>query len=156
MILEDMTGTADDALTTAIASRDPQGVRTALAGGADPNAKLGTAQALHIAALSGPLEILTALIDAGADVNAVGEGKDAPLHFACLGTGNKDCAAIVRRLIQAGAEVNAMGHKGYPLDMAALRRNTQAGVVLKEAGAKCSKENETWVRTLCDRPSPGR
>ena len=55
-------------------------VKLLLASGADPKAK----SALHLAAKSGCLECVTALVDLGADVNALNELREPPIHAAKL------------------------------------------------------------------------
>ena len=55
-------------------------VKLLLASGADPKTKL----ALHLAAKSGCLDCVTALVDLGADVNALNELREPPIHAAKL------------------------------------------------------------------------
>ena len=55
-------------------------VKLLLASGADPKTKL----ALHQAAKSGCLECVTALVDLGADVNALNQDREPPIHAAKL------------------------------------------------------------------------
>jgi ankyrin repeat protein len=51
---------------------------------------------------SGDLESVDAVIERGADVNAVDEPHDPPLHLAI----ERVWVSIVRRLIDAGADIN--------------------------------------------------
>jgi cytochrome c len=62
-------------------------VKLLLASGADPKTKL----ALHLAAKGGCLECVTALVDSGADVNALNELREPPIHAAKL-TGLREIA----------------------------------------------------------------
>jgi cytochrome c len=59
-------------------------VKLLLASGADPNAALKTNTALYLAVKSGCLECVTALVEAGADVNALNEIREPPIHAAKL------------------------------------------------------------------------
>lgn len=59
-------------------------VKLLLASGADPNAALETKSALYLAAKSGCLECVTALVDLGADVNALNQDREPPIHAAKL------------------------------------------------------------------------
>ena len=57
-------------------------VKLLLAGGADPNAALDTKSALYLAAKSGCLECVEALVDKRADVNALNRDREPPIHAA--------------------------------------------------------------------------
>jgi cytochrome c len=59
-------------------------VKLLLASGANPNAALKTNSALYLAVRNGCLECVTALVDAGADVNALNEIREPPIHAAKL------------------------------------------------------------------------
>lgn len=97
-------------------------VATLLAGGADPNVTSTNAEAnrpLH-AALSGACSrsVVLALVEAGADVNAVAGGGITPLHTAAS-RGQPD---IVRDLVVHGARADAVMNDGRtPADLATER-----------------------------------
>ncbi len=57
-------------------------VKLLLASGANPNAALQTKSALYLAAKSGCLECVEALVDLGADVNALNKDREPPIHAA--------------------------------------------------------------------------
>ncbi len=57
-------------------------VKLMLASGADPNAALNTKTALYLASKSGCLECVMALVDKGADVNALTQRREPPIHVA--------------------------------------------------------------------------
>lgn len=59
-------------------------VKLLLASGAIPNAALKTNSALYLAAKSGCLECVEALVDLGADVNALNQDREPPIHAAKL------------------------------------------------------------------------
>ncbi len=63
-------------------------VKLLLASGANPNA---TKSALYMAVKSGCFECVTALVDSGADVNALNEIREPPIHAAKL-TGLREIA----------------------------------------------------------------
>ena len=57
-------------------------VKLLLSSGANPNAALATKSALYLAAKSGCLECVMALVDSGADVNALTQRREPPIHAA--------------------------------------------------------------------------
>ncbi len=59
-------------------------VKLLLASGANSNAALETKSALYLAAKSGCLECVEALVDLGADVNALNKDREPPIHAAKL------------------------------------------------------------------------
>jgi cytochrome c len=59
-------------------------VKLLLASGADPNAALATNSALYLAAKSGCFECVEALVESGADVNALNKDREPPIHAAKL------------------------------------------------------------------------
>lgn len=74
---------------------------------------------LHIAVRRGDAEIVPAMLDAGADINAKGDEGFTPLHYAVM----YDDVRIVRLLLDRGADVETMSSWGEsPLDSASRRR----------------------------------
>lgn len=72
---------------------------------------------LHLAAAKGWLEIIVALLDAGADVNAKGNHGWTPLHYAATGGSIGAC----RLLMQRGADRSALnGDQKTPLQVGGL------------------------------------
>ena len=59
-------------------------VKLLLASGANPNAAFKTKSALYLAAKNGCLECVEALVDLGADVNALNQDREPPIHAAKL------------------------------------------------------------------------
>lgn len=86
--------------------------------GIDVNAKGGNGEtALHQAAETNDLDILSALIDAGAEVDAKNKFDVTPLHIAVLA--EKPKRDVLRILIKKGADPYAMSKKGKtPLSIA--------------------------------------
>jgi ankyrin repeat protein len=91
--------------------------------------------ALHHATHSGSPEMVQALIQAGANVNAPDGRGFVPLTWAVAAENQKP--EIVRALIAAGADVNARAKTGEtPLDWAEKFGYPEAIAALKKAGAK--------------------
>ena len=103
---------------------------------------------LHRAAMfSTTPAIVTALVKAGADVNARAENGWTPLHAA----GTSKTPAIVTALVKAGADVNARNENGgwTPLHVAAGNSTTPAAVtVLVKAGAEVNARDENGATPL--------
>jgi cytochrome c len=57
-------------------------VKLLLAGGADANATFNTNSALYLATKKACFECVTALVESGADVNAINLDRETPLHWA--------------------------------------------------------------------------
>ena len=86
---------------------------------------------------SADVETVSALLDSGADPNAVArnEMKVQPLHSAAA---HRD-VEICRRLLEAGADPNARQEGGYmPLDEAEHTGNTELSALLRAHGAELS------------------
>ncbi len=87
-------------------------VAALLAGGANARAELLEVKltALHLAANNGKLDIVTALLGAGADVNAVtNDGKTALMAAAARSNG---AAEIVELLLKSGAKKDCKDAEG--------------------------------------------
>lgn len=121
-------------LRGAIEVHDKDAVETLIKGGADVNVFIPWVDeetALMIAAKDGLVDIMTVLIDAGADVNAVAyryqphAGK-AVLVYAI----ESGIVLAVEKLIQAGANVNEFVEYQLSTDMA---RNTRYATILSFA-----------------------
>lgn len=120
----------DEALRDAILVYDLETVKAALAIGADVEAcdtyKIGEGMPpLMIAALGDDENIVKALIEAGADVDAENWIGSRALHYAA----REGRLSVVKVLIEAGADVNAQNDMGFtPLYEAAASNNY--GVVM--------------------------
>ena len=96
--------------------------------------EVGTA--LGGAARYGHTKIVKALIEAGADVNAVNGCGETALHWAAYG-GHTEVARV---LIEGGADVNVNGWRGVTALMWAARYgHAEIVKMLVEAGAKFKK-----------------
>ena len=77
-----VTKSSGPPLIGAIDRKNAMLIKLLLAHGADPNSALEKKSALHMAAKSGCLECVTALVDKGADVNALNQDREPPIHAA--------------------------------------------------------------------------
>ena len=92
----------------------------------------GNISHLLVAALENDVEAARWLIANGADVNAIGDLDNTPLHF----TAQKDAAEIAKLMIDAGADVNAIAIWGRsPLSWAAEHNAAEVAKLLIEHGA---------------------
>ena len=89
----------------------PAVVRVLIAAGADPNARdpgKGSETPLHWAASSDDVEVASALIEGGADIEAADGSIGTPLDNAV----GYACWDVARLLVARGAEVDALWHSG--------------------------------------------
>ena len=128
-------------------------IKAAIANGADVNEKGGGYEEtpLHIAAQgSWRADIVRALVEAGADVNAKNVNLSTPLHYAALqGVSDDESDEGVKALIEAGADVNARNcDQETPLHLALCDIDSEAlgslAIVrtLVEAGADVNAQTE--------------
>ena len=93
--------------------------------------------ALHMSAAAHAPDLVRALVDAGADVDAVNRRGAQPLHYAV--DGSRDAAAqsdTITALLDAGADPNATDKGGTtPLHRAIRNRRASAVEVLLARGA---------------------
>ena len=87
---------------------------------------------LHLAAREGHIEVVSFLIEAGAEINTKNENYITPLHIAAA----NGHTAIVEALIAANANIEAKNISDWtPLHIAALRGHTAIVEALIAAGA---------------------
>ena len=119
-------------LGDAVKADDLAKVNALIAAGADVNKGDTFGTPLHTAVARGNLDIIKALLDAGANIEAKAVGAAHPLHFAALS--NQPAAAAL--LIQRGAQIEALNsQKMTALMVAALNGKVEVAEALIDAGA---------------------
>lgn len=136
-------GASPDNIFEAINADDVGRVITLLHQGTDVNEPDLFGTPLHRAASSGHVAIMVILIDAGADLESIGEPDSAhPLHAAALASE----AEAETLLIDRGASVDARDAAGRtPLMIAASFGNVEAAKVLLANGADPRAIDDTWM-----------
>ena len=86
----------------------------------------------------GNIEAVKQAIADGADVNALGDEGETPLHQAAIG-GHKEVAEL---LIAKGADLDAKSYGETPLDLAIRLGQTETAALLRKHGAKAGEELE--------------
>ncbi|UJP11441.1 ankyrin repeat domain-containing protein [Microbacterium sp. KUDC0406] len=103
------TQTADEQYLTAAAAGDLDGVRAALADGADKNAvDEEEATAILHAARGGHLDVVRALISEGVDIDAQDQTCSNPFLFGCI----NDQLELVTIMAEAGADLKRLTRMG--------------------------------------------
>jgi ankyrin repeat protein len=125
---------------------DAARVKALVAQRADVNQAQGDGMtALHWAARGGQADIVTALLEGGANVKAVTRlGGYTPLHLAA----QEGHGAIVRALLAKGAEAGAVTTTGVvPLHFAAAAGNVDVISALLDKGADPNAKEPQWGQT---------
>lgn len=130
--IKQLSGTPDEA--AAGNGARCTGLRSGRAATPAPDGSGSGHTSLHVAAASGCLPIVQALLGAGADVNARRAMGATPLHWACRG-GHVDA---VRALIAAGARPSEADGLGLtPAHLAAVRGHASVLQALAQAAGAC-------------------
>ena len=86
-------------------------------------------RALHIAARNGDIQTVQLLVDCGADVNALNEDGQTPLHTAAGGL--KDCPELCSILLKHNAKIDAVDRdRNQPLHLACTKCHTKTSCLL--------------------------
>lgn len=110
-----------------------------LAWGANPS------EGMALAALNGHAEVLSALADAGGDVECIGDSGNSLLHRIAL-RGNSACIKV---LVKHGANLKRQDSLGRtPLHIAAFRGNLAACRVLLDHGASVETKDDQKMTPL--------
>jgi ankyrin repeat protein len=140
-------------LWEAIRLSDPRATERALAAGADPNAYAGYWWPIHnysYSALSGAVkqgddEIVSVLLNAGANPNSTGRWNEPVLCEAVQGRKWN----IARKLLKSGADPSITDQsRRSPLYFAAREGNVGAVRMLLEAGANVNAQDESGATSL--------
>ena len=117
----------------AIGKNDPQALKAALAAGGDPNTidKAGAPALLH-AIDTGSMDLVRALVDAGAHL----EGRDNIGWTALMAAAAADADALVAYLLRAGANPNHVGREDTPLTCAITDASLKVIQLLLDHGAE--------------------
>ena len=146
LALAPISAAVDAPVADAAMRQDVEAVRGLIARGADPDAAHGDGfTALHWAVQQGDVEIVTLLLDAGADVEARTRlGSHTPLHVASRSAQ----AAAVRALLAAGADARAVTATGATaLHFAAGAGSDGAVAALLDHGADADAREPVWGQT---------
>ena len=96
--------------------------------------------ALHIAARNGDIQTVQLLVDCRADVNALNEDGQTPLHTAA--GGEKDCPELCSILLEHNAKIDAVDKDGnQPLHLACKRLNSKTRQLLLNHNADANVLN---------------
>lgn len=124
-------------LGDAINAGDLAQVTALIAAGANVNKGDMFGAPLHMAVARGNVDIVTVLLDAGADIEAKGTNGAHPLHLAALA----DRPEVARLLIAHGAQLESRDNNGMtPLLIAASNGKLGVTQVLLDAGADVKAE----------------
>ncbi|OQR96222.1 hypothetical protein ACHHYP_16575 [Achlya hypogyna] len=109
--------------------------------------------ALHHACIAGAADVVTRLLAAGAQVDAVDLGSQTPLHYACMAPS----VACVEALLTAAAHTLALNEGGSsPLHVACFAGSTECMELLLTASATLDAEGRYHFHGVNDRDKSGR
>jgi ankyrin repeat protein len=107
---------------------------------------------LHYAIMHGRADIVKALLEKGADVNAVGGDFDStPLLLAIMSGLNDKCPdpEIVKLLLEYGADANIKNKLGFrPLQISCVHQRLEVMKLLLEYGANVNMKNQYGASLL--------
>ena len=103
--------------------------------------------AVHIAGRNGLVQDVQLLVDCGADVNALNEDGQTPLHTAA--GGEKDCHELCSILLKHHANIDAVDKDGnQPLHLACKQWHTATVRLLLSHGADVTALNNQQIKPL--------
>ncbi|EQC31831.1 TKL protein kinase [Saprolegnia diclina VS20] len=137
--IESASRVGQTTLLLAVAGRQPQMVVMLLARGANANAADEIGSAVHLAADTNQLDVLNALISAGAALDALDTYGSTPLHMAAM----HGHLPLVIALVTAGADINLRDARGATALMRALfGSHVPTAKLLLDAGANVN--DDAW------------
>ncbi len=91
-------------------------------------------------------EVIRALINAGADINAQSEVGETPIHLAALNENHR----VIDVFVQAGVDINVLSKNGWTPLHSASARNTNPNMIiaLVEAGANINTQSKEGFTPL--------
>ena len=135
---EDVNAAQSDGLTAlhwAALHNDLEMAKLLLYAGATvkPTTRVGSYTPLHLASRSGYHEVMSVMLDAGADPNKLTSTGVTPMHFAA----QSDAPEAIRVLVEHGGDLNMVDgfFQRTPLMFAAVKNATKALEVLVELGS---------------------
>ena len=92
-------------------------------------------------------KLITAVIKAGADMNAKDDNERTPLYYACLDMNN---FYLIPRLIRAGADMNSKNSKGESIIVRLLKQEQFRVEICYYSRYECDREYEISDYTIMD------
>jgi ankyrin repeat protein len=135
---EDIEG-LQAALATGSSANEPWYEPTTEADGTIVATEVSNWSVLHQAAQKGNLEIVKALVEAGADVNKENFDQETPLFMAVMGSN----VELIKYLAEKGANLDHVNHELFtPLLVAVFNGNLEVTKALLASGAKVNPLSE--------------
>ena len=131
-----------------VKSGTPQSVQVAIDNGAEilaRDGKYGPTPLMYAAESNPNPEVITVLLEAGADVNEKCRGQGSVLRFAAESNPNPK---VITVLLEAGADVNERSFSGYTplMNAAGCNPNPEVITVLLKAGANVEdRDTDGWT-----------
>lgn len=100
---------------------------------------------LEMAAQTGQIEVVSYLLEKGADVN-MNRGGATALHMASIYGGKTE---LITMLLEAGADINARTAEGAtPLNLAVIGKQKEIAELLLDKGGEINLENQDFTQLL--------
>jgi ankyrin repeat protein len=131
---------------------DLEGVKKALAAGANPSAMGPNSGALHCAAFNGHEAVLSLLLENGAELDVKDTQSYYPIHLAV----SRGHVTIATQLVEAGANIEVLtSQNGTPLHIAAASNHAVVIPILIKGGANLEAKDVNGLTPLAAAASLG-